>query len=112
MAATGGNAQLMTGGTGVQLTIPANFAVDDAQFQLKQLSSGAVLTVAGTPADRSLIKPYIYDFKAFAALDTVTSNFDEPITVTMQYGDSDVTNYNMSTLAIYRWDGAKLESAK
>ncbi len=106
--ASGGTVQLTESATTkVTLTIPANFAATDADFQVKRLDKTTVLLTTSTPtAAKEVIGNHLYQFDAMASVTEKTESFDEPITVTMSYTDAEVTGYDESSLLIYRWDGA------
>lgn len=104
--ASGGSVDLIETGTGIALTVPAGFAGSDANFQIKRLDKTATLNTTSTPNTYSLVGNYIYDMKALSGVNTLISNFDEDLTVTMTYTSADITGLDESTLKIYRWDGA------
>jgi hypothetical protein len=106
--ASGGEVQLTESAvTKVTLTIPANFAGADAEFQVKRLDKTSVILVTSTPtAAKTAIGDHVYQLDALTDTTTKTTSFDEPITVTVDYTDAEIVGYDESALLIYRWDGA------
>ncbi|MDD5147333.1 MAG: DUF2961 domain-containing protein [Candidatus Daviesbacteria bacterium] len=111
-AASGGSVSLLSSGKGLSLIVPASFAGSDANFQIKQLEKTAALATTSVPSSGissggyGLIGNYIYQLGALTDLATSLSTFNQPITITMTYGSSDVTSIDESTLKIFRWDGS------
>ncbi len=103
---TGG--ALSVGGSGQQITldIPADATATSSSltFQLKIISDSSVIDSISTPADKSVAEGHIYDLKAFINATTTLSTFDEPLTITLSYDDSDVRGVSESSLLIYRYD--------
>ncbi len=87
------------------LTIPANFSTSDANFQIKQLDQAAVMADTGTPTGVSATNA-VFDFHALSDSSTAVSSFDNSLSMTLTYTDSDVSGLDTSTLKIYRNDGA------
>jgi hypothetical protein len=104
--AGGGSIELLDGGQGVSLTIPAGFNENDATFQVHQLNGSTVLGSATAPSGYSGVSNFFYDFIALENATTSVSSFDEDITVTINYGDSDVSNLDESSLSLFRWNGS------
>ncbi len=103
--ATGGTVDLLSGSYGLSLNIPSGATDTDAIFQIKQLDSNDVISTTSTPASKSLISDYTYELKSLSDVDEANTSFNEPITITLTYEDSDVSGVNESTLQIYRWNG-------
>ncbi len=107
IAALGGSANLLSGGNGIALTIPAAaFGATSAQFQLKQLDKTSLLTDATPPATYTGIGSYFYNVQALSGVGTGITSFLQPITVTFTYQDADVVGIDESTLQLYRYDGS------
>lgn len=105
-AATGGTVELDLGGAGLLLTIPADATDDDAVYQIKQLDSTSVTASIGTPSGVILAGSNTFELKSLSDVDSANTSFNESITLTLSYEDSDVSGIDESTLVIYRWDGA------
>ncbi|NCP67289.1 hypothetical protein GW777_03235 [Candidatus Peregrinibacteria bacterium] len=101
----GGTVSLVENTVGAKLNVPANFklGVDAAQFQMKKLSNQEVLTVTNKPSADFQIIGSIYDFKALTDVDQLITDFDNSITVTMNYTSADTQNHVESSFKIYRW---------
>lgn len=104
--ASGGSVNLVSGGKGPTLTIPASFSGSDADFQIKKMEKTSTLQSIGSPTGLTLASDLLYDFKAYSDLTTTVSSFNEPITVTISYTNSDISSLTESSLVIKRWDGS------
>ena len=104
-ANTGGTVELDLGGNGLELTIPAGATDDNAVYQIKQLDSTSVLASIGTPDGVIIAGSNTFELKSLTGNSTAVTSFEEPITITLTYEDSDVSGVNESTLQIYRWNG-------
>ena len=104
--ASGGSIDLLSGDTGITLIAPASFSESDANFQITKLDETSVLDTTSIPSGVSVVGSYIYDLKALSDVSTSISTFDEPITISLTYEDSDVPGIDESSLQIYRWDGS------
>jgi lysophospholipase L1-like esterase len=102
--ASGGSLNLLSGGTGINVTIPASFSGSDANFQIKQLDKTSTINTTSVPTSYLTIGSYIYDLKSLSNVSTLISTFNNPLTITMTYGDSDIVGIDESSLKIYRWD--------
>lgn len=111
--ASGGTVELTdsdNSGT-VSLTIPASYTSSDTTIQVKQLNDSAVTSALNTPLTdsnpntyTSLVSGKVYDFKALTNTSAQVTNFDQPITVTMTYHESEVVTIDEYTIAIYRYN--------
>lgn len=87
------------------LTIPALFSNSNAVFQSHQLNSSTVIPVILLPTNEThLVGDNLYQLSAFSDIQTTIPSFDNPLTVSMYYNESDVSNFDKSSLSIYRWD--------
>ena len=102
----GGSVNLLSDSKGIRLSVPPSFAGCDANFQIKQLDKTATIVTTSTPTDYSIIGSYLYDLKALTGIGTTISTFDNPSTITMTYGASDVSGIDETSLKIYRFDGS------
>lgn len=103
---TGGTVSLTAGGKGLSLSVPSNFSAGSIHFQIKKIDEGAVIASTSNPTGQSSVGTYTYALHAVTDSLEIVEEFDEPLTLTLAYGDEDVESLNESTLAIYRWNGA------
>ncbi len=105
-SATGGVTNLISGGTEIDLDIPAGATEIDAVFQIKSLDQTSVLGTSGSPIGVNVVGNYVFDLKALTDTGTTVTAFLEPITITLTYQDSDVMSIDENSLVIYRWNGS------
>lgn len=103
--ATGGSVSLLSSSYGLALTIPAGATDTDAVFQIKKINKTQVLTTTSTPSGKNAIGDYTYELKSLGGVGSANTSFNESITITVTYSDSDVSGYDESSLTIYRWNG-------
>lgn len=103
---TGGMLDLRTGGTGLALTVPASFSSSSAHFQIKKIDDSAARIETSVPSGRALVGAYTYELHAVTDTLEVIEEFDEPITLTLSYGPTDIVGIEETSLVIYRWTGA------
>ncbi len=104
--ATGGSVNLLASSYGLSLSIPAGATDTDAIFQIKKLDADEVVITTSTPTSKSLIGEYTYELKSLSSVDEANTSFNEEITITISYSDSDLSGYDESSLVIYRWNGS------
>jgi hypothetical protein len=97
--ATGGT----IAGSSYQLDIPVGAAGVDASFQIMKLDSTGIVDAVGLPSGFLLSGDHTYEFKAYEDIGNAITTFNQPITVTIQYDDSDVVGLNESSLVIYHY---------
>lgn len=102
----GGSTTLTSDSRTVNLTIPAGYSGTSAYFQIKQIDKTSVINSISTPTNFGVAGNMVYDFKALTAVDTQTSSFSQPITVSLTYTDSDIVGLDQATLVIYRYDSS------
>ncbi len=102
----GATADLLVDSKGISLDIPPAFSSSDAEFQIKKLDSTTVLSAILPPATYEPAGDYIFELKALQDVSTPITSFDNPITVSIAYGASDIVGLQESTLKIYRYDGS------
>jgi hypothetical protein len=102
----GKTVSLDDGTANISLEVPADFSTTTAEFQLIQISDDDVLAETGNPSDLTAANNHTYSLVALTNLNTAITNFDEAITVTITYDDSEVSSLVESSLVIYRWDGS------
>jgi hypothetical protein len=98
--ASGGSLGLDT----IHINVPAGFAADGADFQIKKIDHTPAVNAIGTPAGRLQVGTAVYDIKALQNGTTAITSFDRPITITLEYNDADIAALLEVSLAIYRWD--------
>ncbi len=106
---TGGNVELIQGGEGIGLNIPAGFSSTSSStvFQILQVNAAAVANGGGAPAPgMAPVDTYMFRLNALTAINTVITSFDAEITITITYSDADVAGFDESTLKMYRYDGS------
>lgn len=103
--ASGGTLNLLSGSTGLTLTLPAAYYSSGANFQIKKLSSSEVISVSSFPSGSVLIGSYTYDIKALTDLTTTIFSYSNPVTVSLVYDASEVSAVDTNSLALYNFDG-------
>lgn len=88
------------------VTVPASFTStsSSAVFQAKQLDRTAFVATAGTPSGKTQAGTYVLNLTALTDATTTLSTFNQPISVTLGYTDSDVAGLDATSLKIYRYD--------
>ncbi|MCS7092643.1 MAG: DUF2341 domain-containing protein [Patescibacteria group bacterium] len=100
------NLELKQNNLGIQISIPANYNLTQAQFQIHKLNKNSVINATGSPTEKSPLN-YFYDLKALTSESTEITNFSSNINVTITYQDGDLGNIESeSSLSIYRWTGS------
>ncbi|PIT91053.1 hypothetical protein COU17_02710, partial [Candidatus Kaiserbacteria bacterium CG10_big_fil_rev_8_21_14_0_10_49_17] len=105
-----GSISTSAGGTLTQgnasITVPTSFTATTsaATFQISALDSATVVASAGVPSGKNRVGT-IYHLKSIYDETNELDTFDQGITVTLSYSDSDVSGLDESSLAIYRYDG-------
>jgi uncharacterized repeat protein (TIGR01451 family) len=104
---SGGKLKLVDGGDTLDLDIPAGFSSGDKQIQAKKLDQTAsqINGLPKLPQSKRLAKGKTFDLKAFDSTSAITTTFQQPITITMNYTDQDVSLLDPSSLSIKSWDG-------
>jgi hypothetical protein len=102
---TGGTVTLAIGSISIGLNIPAGSAGSDANFQINKLDPTGTLNVLGSPSGVHLAGTQTYELKAFTGTNSLASSFSHPVTVTLNYQDSDVSGINEASLVIYHYSG-------
>jgi hypothetical protein len=104
--ATGGAFNLLSNGYGLTLIVPQNYSTNQAQFQIHQLKASEVLDDTSSPVGTTLIGSYIYSLSAPISISSALTNFDEKLTISINYSDNDASGKVESSFAIYRWNGS------
>lgn len=103
---TGGQLALENGREKVRLVVPQNVSNTDLFFQVKQIEKDPAITESGIPDNENLVEDHVYDLQAYTDPDTNVSMFDEQVSVTLSYLDSEISGLDSDTLKIYHWDGS------
>lgn len=95
----------------VSTTLDASATLD---LQAKVLESNPILSSLSVPTDFSTtdsntnsnqLVSDIFDLKLYTGTATTLSSFDQPITVTLSYTPSQLSNLDLHTFSVYRHDG-------
>jgi len=108
---TGGKVKLVDGADSLDLNIPAGFSNGDKKIQAKKLDQTAsqINGLPKLPKSKRLAKSKTFDLKAFDSTNSVTTTFQQPISVSMSYTDQDVSLLDPSSLTIKSWNGTAWE---
>lgn len=99
---TGGNLELANTNSTAQLTIPNNYSSQTADFQINKLDTASAPT---PPSGKSIASDNFYELLAITQSNESLSNFAHPITFTITYDSNLESNYEESSLDIYKFDG-------
>lgn len=88
-----------------KLTVPANVkaGVDNLTLQAKKLERSSVQAATGVPEGKMWSEQHVYKFTAYQDESTKVSEFDAPISVTIDYTRDDIAGLNFDTLSIYHF---------
>lgn len=100
---TGGTLDLINSGRGISISIPPSFSTTSAHFQIKKIDDTTAMAVTGFPSGKSPVGTYTYELHAVTDELVVIESFEEPITITLSYEESDIEGFDENTLKIYRW---------
>jgi hypothetical protein len=104
---SGGTVELLDGDKGVEVEAPIGYSATSANFQVKKLEKDPVIATISSPGSYTLAGDHIYDLKALTNVSTSLTSFDQPVTVTITYDDSDLALINGETsLRIFRHNGS------
>ena len=91
----------------VSLSIPSGYrATSSLTFQANVLDGTTFFNNVSNPSGLSRAGSYAYNLKALLDATTTVSTFDNAVTVTLSYTDSDVTGLDEYSLKIHRYDGS------
>jgi hypothetical protein len=95
----------VTGGTveddNFELTFPDNFTNEGVTIQLNRLNKLEESATSKPGNNLFVIGSQVYSIKALTADGEVISNFNQPITITVQYTNSEVSGLVESSLRLY-----------
>ena len=103
---SGGSVELASGGSGVALAVPANFSSNDSTFQIKKLDTTTVILTTSSPTGFTVVGDHTYQLDALSDNSTTVTSFDNAITITITYDATQVTDLDLTSLVIQRWDGS------
>lgn len=86
---------------------PANYSSVSMDFMMYAFNKDDIMSTINPPTGRNTVGNYIYQAQVQKDSCPYSNTFDHPITVKISYNDSDVSNYNESTLQISRWNGSE-----
>ena len=88
------------------VTVPTSFTSTStsAVFQAKQLDQTAFVATAGIPSAKIQAGTYVLNLTALTDATTTLSTFNQPISITLAYTDSDIAGFDTTSLKIYRYD--------
>ena len=95
---------LVSDGKGVTLVVPSGYSDTAVEFQVKKLDKTTALTAIKTPSGFVSAGDYVYDMHALITPETYTSTFSKDLSLTINYGTSDVSGLVESSLKIFRYD--------
>ncbi|MFH1712831.1 MAG: hypothetical protein ABH896_01405 [Candidatus Jacksonbacteria bacterium] len=88
----------------ITVSVPALATAVNTVFQVKELNRSATESTTSKPSETlQPVGTKTYEVKALADAETAVQNFDQPISITLNYTDSDVAGIIESTLKIYRY---------
>ena len=102
----GGTLHLLdSGSNGITLNIPAYFAGQDANFQIKKLEKSAIVNSVSMPASFSMAGDYYYRLQALTDLATLLPLFDNELRIRIAYDRNNLSGIAESSLVMMRRDG-------
>lgn len=99
---TGGTLEITNNRSLAQLSIPDDYANASADFQINKLS---IASLPATPNGMSLAGNNFYDLLAVTQDNEQLASFQKPVTFTLTYGSDTESNYDESSLDVYKFDG-------
>jgi len=105
----GGGITLASTTSNLRLDIPSSVSSSlssdsSIDFQIKEIVSGSTITDVSTPTASDELVSSLFDLKAYQSVGTSISSFDQPLTLTIDYTDDQISGLDPSTLFIYRYD--------
>ena len=105
----GGGITLASTTSNLRLDVPASISSSlpsdsPIDFQIKEIVSGSIMSSASTPTTSDELVSSLFDLKAYQSVGTSISSFDQPLTLTIDYTDDQISGLDPSTLFIYRYD--------
>lgn len=95
-------------GTSFDISFPENSLSAGGEVRMQMESTDEAVVVSGQPLPSGkLAANTFYDLSFIKTSDSSSvTSFDQPVTLTFHYTNSDISGIDESTLAAYRWDGS------
>lgn len=103
---TGGEVSFTQNNSTAKLVIPSNFSDDTTSFQINQLDAAQAPT---PPANKVLADNNFFSLVAVKSDNTILDTFDTPVSFTISYGSDIESQYQESSLDIYKYTGSGWE---
>ncbi|MBU2639422.1 MAG: hypothetical protein ABII95_02415 [Patescibacteria group bacterium] len=102
-ASGGGKTTLTTGeSTTAAVELPVNAVSASTDVKIEHKSKGPITASRPTPSSRTIVGSYVYDYTAISNGSSVSS-FDQTVTLTFTYTDSQIAGLEESTLRVFYW---------
>ncbi len=102
-ASGGGKTTLTTGeNTTAAAELPADAVDASTDVKVESKAKDTITNSRPTPSGRSVVGTYVYDFTATASGEAVSS-FDQTVTLTFTYTDSQIEGLDESILRVFYW---------
>jgi hypothetical protein len=88
---------------GMRLYVPIGYSTHSAVFQIHQLDSSLALQGLFLPNGYNTIGNHTYDVKAFSSITDTITDFDQPISMTIAYSESELNRINRSSIAVMQY---------
>ncbi|MCL5410086.1 MAG: hypothetical protein M1607_04475, partial [Patescibacteria group bacterium] len=98
--------QTQTQPIGLTVTAPVNYASSSANFQIKQLTSTAVVSAEPLPDNYLLIDNNVYNLEALLSVNFQLETFPQPVTLVFKYSDFNLSGIDESSIVVMSNDGA------
>ena len=104
--ATGGDLQFANpNGSQMTLTVPPNYLPASQSFDMFSFNASTYINQIGTqPSGKSSGHAQVYRLAAENG-NVPSSSFDQPLTLKINYSDSEISSLTESSLVIYKYDG-------
>jgi LysM repeat protein len=105
IATGGGQLTYTSGASNARLVVPSDFytATATTSFQINRLAISGVTP----PADKGFVAENLYDLIAVSENDEQISNFDNPVTFTVNYTHESVVDYDETSLDLYKYSNGE-----
>lgn len=100
----GGEVELVTEtGATASASFPSGAVTTSTDVSISSVNETNIALMAPIPSDLNVIGDLVYDFKAEADGQTITT-FDQPVTLTFAYTDAQISGLDESSVRVYYWD--------
>lgn len=93
-------------GVGIGITVPSQFASQEAVFQVKKINSIDVLANVGSPSNSTGLTSLMFHLEALTGVNQVISTFNQQVSLNFYYDPSEITATSLTGITIQRWDGS------